>query len=195
MQLMNYIEKTDEWEQRAYKVLARFNWNNPDEIDMYDICWRYGVNIKPLDVPFLEDNIDYQSIKHLKAFSVPKSKARRGTIYLDPGLNTIEKKLILAEEFCHVYSHFNSQLDMDKHYLHKIENQAKRMAAYLIMPAKFIDQIYSAAINEPVLVSDIADHFLVTEDFAHYRLALTFKHRIDGFALLKNRLGSIEWYN
>lgn len=39
---------TTRWEidfwKRANKVISNFN-----EIDMYDICWMYGVKIKPLD--------------------------------------------------------------------------------------------------------------------------------------------------
>lgn len=191
---MTNIINIDDWEQRANKVLSHFNWNSPDEIDMYDICWKYGIKLKPLDVPFLDQGINYDSIKHLKAFSVPKSKARRGTIYLSPGLDAINKKLLIAEEFCHCYSHYSSQLNMDKHYIGKQEQQALRMAAYLLMPSKFLQDMYGSAINEPVLISDIADHFLVTEDFAHFRLKLTFNHRVDGFFQLKNRLGSVEWY-
>lgn len=160
---------------------------------MYEICWKYGIIIKPLDVPFLDPDIDYESIKHLKAFSVPKPKARRRTIYLAENQNTVYKKLLLAEEFCHIYSHFSSQLEMDKHYISKQEHQAKRMAAYLLIAAKFLEEVYAAAVNEPILVSDIADYFVVPEKFAKYRLELTYHHRVDGFALLKNRLGSIEW--
>jgi Zn-dependent peptidase ImmA (M78 family) len=193
MELQKCIIKTDYWEQRANRVLSHFDSKHPDEIDLYNICWRYGVKIKPLDSDFIDPNINYESIKHLKAFSVPKSKAHRGTIYLKPDLEAIEKKLILAEEFCHCYSHFSSQLNMDKLTINKIENQAKRMAAYLLMPAKFLKKVYAAAVSEPVLISDIADYFVVSEEFAQYRLKLTFQHQVDGFITLKNRLGSIEW--
>jgi len=186
--------KTDTWEERANKVLSHFNYQHPDEIDLYDICWRYGILIKPLEEDFLSHGTNYESIKHLKAFSIPKAKARRGTIYIKPELESIEKKLILAEEFCHCYAHFSSQLHMDSASIGKQERQAKRMAAYLLMPSKFLKEIYLAAISEAVLISDIADYFVVTEEFAHYRLELIYKHRIDGFAALKSRLGSIEWY-
>jgi hypothetical protein len=193
MQLTKNNIKTDEWEQRANRVLSHFGYKYPDEIDMYDICWRYGIVIKPLDQDYMDSNLIYDSIKHLKAFAVPKPKARRGTIYLKPGLNAVEKKLLLAEEFCHIYSHFSSQLEVDSQYINKQEKQALRMSAYLLMPAKFLKQIYKTAVYEPVLISDIADHFLVTEEFAQFRLKLTFQHRVDGFVLLKNRLSSLEW--
>ncbi len=51
MQLRQY---TDYWEERANKVLSHFHYTYPDEIDMYDICWRYGTRILPLDKPFTE---------------------------------------------------------------------------------------------------------------------------------------------
>ncbi|MEK4146411.1 ImmA/IrrE family metallo-endopeptidase [Robertmurraya sp. FSL W8-0741] len=194
MQLTNGITKTDDWEQRANKVLSHFNYQSPDEIDIYDICWRHGVSVKPLSSEFLEPQIDFDAIKHLRAFSIPKPKARRGIIYISSELDAVEKKILLAEEFCHCYSHYASQLNLDKHSISKMENQAKRMAAYLLMPAIFLKQVYAAAVSEPVLISDIADHFVVTEEFASYRLELTHKHKVDGFALLKERLGSIEWF-
>lgn len=195
MQLTKSKIKSDHWEQQANKVLSHFKYKNPDEIDMYDICWRYGISIKPLELDFIDMHLNYDSIKHLKAFSVPKPKARKGTIFLRSDLDAVEKKLLLAEEFCHCYSHYANQLNLDKHYILKMENQAKRMAAYLLMPAKFLKRIYATAVNEPVLISDIADHFVVTEDFAQYRLRLTFEHKVDGFITLKERLGSIEWFN
>lgn len=194
MQLTQIKESKDIWEEKANKVLSHFNYKYPDEIDMFDICWRYGIAIKPLEEDFLDDDLNYESISHLKAFSIPSKKGRRGTIYLKPGLDHIEKKLILAEEFCHIYSHYNSQLKADKHYLNKCENQAKRMAAYLLMPYSFLKDLLIQAESEPVLISDIADYFLVTEDFARFRLELIYKHKMDGFMTLKNRLGCVELY-
>ncbi|MCU9614128.1 ImmA/IrrE family metallo-endopeptidase [Caldibacillus lycopersici] len=183
----------DYWEERANYVLSHFNYRYPDEIDLYEICWKYGIKIMPLHPDFTETYVDYESINKLKSFSVLKSSGRRGTIFIAEGLNAIEKKLLLAEEFCHCYSHDSSQLHLDKHLINKQENQAKRMAAYLLMPFKFLKQIYQAAVTETVLISDIADYFVVTEEFARYRLELTYHHRVDGFATLKNKLGSLEW--
>ena len=104
MHLSDLHPNSDLWESHANTVLSHFKYNHPDEIDIFDICWRYGVSIEPLDSNYIQD-IDYDSISHLKAFSIPKSKGRRGTIYIQPELDAIEKKLLLAEEFCHVYSH------------------------------------------------------------------------------------------
>ena len=185
---------TDYWEERANKVLSNFNFIYPDEIDMYEICWRYGIRIMPLDEPFTKDFLDYDSISHLKAFSIPKSKNRRGTIFIRSDLDYIEKKILLAEEFCHVYSHYANQLTIDLVQINKIENQAKRMSAYLLMPKKFLKQVFNAALEQAVMISEIADYFLVTEEFAQFRLSLEFKHKIDGFAAIKNNIGTIEFF-
>ncbi|MCE4048048.1 ImmA/IrrE family metallo-endopeptidase [Bacillus sp. Au-Bac7] len=185
-------KKTDDWEQRANKVLSHFNYQNADEIDLYNICWRYGIVIKPLDQNYFTDTEEYTSINNLKSYSIPSNKARRGTIYIVPNLDPIEKRILLAEEFCHIYSHYSSQLSIDKLTLNKQESQAKRMAAYLLMPHRFLKEIYTAAMSEPILISDISDHFLVTEEFAHYRLELIYKHKIDGFIQLREQLWSLE---
>lgn len=194
MHSINCVIQPDEWEIRANKIHSHFNWDKPEDINLEELCWRYGVKIKSLDSKLLVEELTFESVEHLKAFSIPQKKGRRGTIYLSPYLNNIEKRLILAEEFCHCYAHFSSQLNIDNHCIHKQENQAKRMAAYLLMPAKFLNIIYENAINESVLISDIADYFLVTEEFAHFRIELIYKHKVDGFAVLKNRLESIDYF-
>ncbi|HBZ09159.1 MAG TPA: ImmA/IrrE family metallo-endopeptidase [Bacillus bacterium] len=183
----------DYWEERAYRVLSHFNYTYPDEIDMYDICWRYGIQIKPLELPFMDESVAYESISHLKALSIPKNKGRRGTIYLKPGLRPIEKKLILAEEFCHLYSHCQSQLSEDPYQIAKTENQAKRMAAYLLMPEHFLKTVFNVAIEEAVLISDIADFFVVTEEFVQYRMNLTYNKKMDALLYANGKLGTFEW--
>ncbi|WP_078379120.1 ImmA/IrrE family metallo-endopeptidase [Sutcliffiella halmapala] len=180
---------SDCWEERANKVLSNFNFSNPDEIDMYQICWKYGVKIKPLDMHFFDGEIN----GGIKAMSFPKEKGRRGVIYLLPNLDPLEKKVILAEEFCHCYSHHISQISSNDSLIAKTEAQAKRMAAYLLMPNKFLKNAYSAAEEEAVMISDIADYFVVSEEFAHYRLRLIFDRQVDGFGMVKGKLGSIEW--
>jgi len=190
---MHLLEnRIDTWEERANKVLLNFNYQYADEIDIYDICWRYGIIIKPLDHKYFAENEEYTAIKHLKSYSIPKKNGRRGTIYIVPNLDPIEKRILLAEEFSHIYSHYSSQLLTDKLSLDKQESQARRMAAYLLMPHRFLKDIYSAALNEPILISDIADHFLVTEEFAHYRLELIYKYKVDGFVQIRERLWSLE---
>lgn len=193
MQLRQLQITSDDWEERAKKVLSHFDYSYPDEIDMYDICWRYGIKILPLDAPFVE-GLDYQSISHLKALSIPKDTGRRGSIFIKEGLDPIEKKLLLAEEFCHVYSHHSSQLSIDKHSMEKTEKQAQKMAAYLLMPNKFMETVYDAAFDEAVLIPDIADYFVVTEEFAHYRFELTFNRADDALYALRGKLGTFEWY-
>ncbi len=193
MQPENIRIISDCWEDRANNVLSHFNFSYPDEIDLYDICWRFGIKIKPLDRNYMDNGIDYESIEHLKAFSTLKSTGRRGTIYLQPGLYSIEKKLLLAEEFCHLYSHCQQQLSVSEYELEKVENQAKRMAAYLIMPESFLRNVLNFAIDEPVLISDIADYFVVTEEFAHYRMKLKYHRNLDALFTLQGKLGTLEW--
>jgi Zn-dependent peptidase ImmA (M78 family) len=150
--------KTDYWEERAETVLSHFRFKHPDEIDIYEICRRYGIKIKPYDNVFYPDVLD----STIKAKAIP-TKDRRGIIYIQPGLNAIDKKLLLAEEFCHIYAHHQNQMCMGMHELAKSEYQAKRMAAYLLMPGRFLEDVYVAAADQAILISDIADYFLVNE--------------------------------
>ncbi|WP_313430896.1 ImmA/IrrE family metallo-endopeptidase [Siminovitchia terrae] len=193
MSLLELHNNADYWEERANRVLSHFNYTYPDEIDMYEICWRYGIQIKPLDEPFLDINLKYESIKHLKAWSIPNSQGRRGHIYLKPGLNALEKKLLLAEEFCHLYGHYQSQLTLNELELSKAENQAKRMAAYLLMPEHFLKTVFNVALEDAVLISDIADYFVVTEEFAQYRMNLTYNKKMDALLYVNGNLGTFEW--
>lgn len=183
----------DYWEERAEKVLSHFHYDYPDEINMFDICWKYGIKILPLDHSFLDDYVELESITNLQAFSIPKETGRRGAIFIREGLNDVEKKLLIAEEFCHLHTHHSLQLNMDKCILAKNEYQAKRMAAYLLMPQQFINKVYDAAYDEAVIISDIADYFLVTDEFAHYRMELIFNRRVDALMTRKGILGTIEW--
>ena len=112
---------TDYWEERAEQVLSHFHYTSPDEINIYDICWRYGIRILPLDYPFMDGSTEWEAIHNLKAFSVPKNRGRRGTIFIREGLNEIEKKLLVAEEFCHLYAHHSPQLSVDEYQLAKAE--------------------------------------------------------------------------
>ncbi|MBH0174749.1 ImmA/IrrE family metallo-endopeptidase [Fictibacillus sp. 23RED33] len=191
MQLKHLMPKTksDYWEERAEKVHSHFQFASADEIDILHICKRYGIKVLPLDVHFYEGDIE----DGIKAFSIPSSKGRKGVIYIRPGLNVIEKKLILAEEFCHIYSHYQCQLTLDKHAIGKLEAQAKRMAAYLLMPRKFLEEVYLAAEEQTVLITDIADHFLVDEETVQYRLQLEFDRKVDVIGSVGGKVGTIEW--
>ncbi|WP_166462356.1 ImmA/IrrE family metallo-endopeptidase [Psychrobacillus vulpis] len=191
--MLQQLDTTDYWEEKAEKVLSNFKYNNPDEIDIEDICWKYGIKIKPLDITFAEPYLDSEDIYFLKSFALPSEVDRRGTIFLKPGLNAIERKLLLAEEFCHIYAHHSSQLSLDIHSINKLENQAKRMSAYILMPNKFIQNVYNAAIEQPVLISNIADYFVVTEEFAHYRLELIFNRKVDSIFAIRGKVGFMEW--
>lgn len=188
---MQLRQHTDYWEERAEKVLSRFHYDNPEDIDIFEICRRFGIRVLPMDKPFFEGDFEYD--EGIKAFSIPKKKAKRGTIFIKEGLNEIEKKLLVSEEFCHLYSHHTSQLSVDKYIIAKNEKQAKRMSAYLLMPSRFIEKVYDSAMDEAVVISEIADYFFVTDEFAHYRMELIFHHKVDAFAALRGRLGTLEW--
>jgi Zn-dependent peptidase ImmA (M78 family) len=192
MQLKHLLPKTkfDFWEERAEKVLSHFQFASADEIDIIHICKRYGIKVLPLDVHFYDGDIE----DGIKAFSLPSSKGRKGVIYIQPGLNAIEKKLILAEEFCHIYAHYQCQLTLDKYSIGKLEAQAKRMATYLMMPKRFLEEVYLAAEEQTVLISDIADHFLVDEETAQYRLQLEFDRKVDVIGTVGGKVGFIEFF-
>ncbi|WCK55385.1 ImmA/IrrE family metallo-endopeptidase [Aneurinibacillus sp. Ricciae_BoGa-3] len=178
------------WEERANKVLLHFNFKHPDEIDIEEICYRYGVKIMPLDEIFCPEMVD----KPLNAFSIPSTKGRRGIIFIRPGLNPIDKKILLAEEFCHIYAHHVSELLADKILLDKTEQQAKRMSAYLLMPRQFMKIMYDEMPAEGLAIEEIADIFLVTEEFAQYRLELDFDQKaISVISRWRGQYGSIEW--
>nr|WP_269136024.1 ImmA/IrrE family metallo-endopeptidase [Sporosarcina cyprini] len=139
--------------------------------------------------------VEIENLEGTKAFSIPKEKDRRGTIFLKENLPHVERKLLIAEEFCHLYAHYSSQLSIDEYILAKNEHQAKRMSAYLLMPIRFLEKVYDEALDEAVLISDIADYFFVTEEFAHYRLKLIFKHKVDAITSLRGKIGTFEWIN
>lgn len=181
---------TNKYEDYANKVLSHFKINYPDEIDLYELCWRYGIKIKPL----APDYCPYEVDKSIKAFSISTGMNRRGLIYLDPDLDSIAKKICLAEEFCHLYLHHNNQLIKSIYEINKTEKQAKKMSAYLLMPSRFIKDVYNAAYEQPVMVSEIADYFLVTEEFAHYRLELMYSHHVEAILKFKGKLGTIGYF-
>ncbi|WP_313893929.1 ImmA/IrrE family metallo-endopeptidase [Psychrobacillus sp.] len=185
--------KVDTWEELAEKVLSNFKYGSPDEIDIEDICWKYGIKIKPLDIHFAESYLESEDIGSLKSFALPSEIDRRGTIFLKPGLNAIERKLLLAEEFCHIYAHHSSQIEIDICSINKLENQARRMSAYLLMPYRFVQNIYNMALDQPVLISHIADYFVVSEEFAQYRIELIFNRKIDAIFPIRGKLGAMEW--
>jgi Zn-dependent peptidase ImmA (M78 family) len=192
IQHLQSIKTTDPWEQHAYKVLAHFNYKYPDEIDMEEICWKYGIHIMPLE----KELFDGEIIENMKAFSIARKNGKRGVIYLRNGLDPVERKVIIAEEFCHIYGDCSNQIIVDYLQLGRSEKQAKRMAAYLLMPFYFLIKVLQENFhNQSALVSEVADHFLVTEELAHYRLECLFQHRVDLVTHIYGKLGSIEWFD
>lgn len=86
---------TDYWEERANRVLSRFNYGRPCEIDIYDICFKYGIQLRPLDE---EDNVK------LEAYSIAHPKARTGVIYLKESLSEVKKSSSSLKNFA-IYMH------------------------------------------------------------------------------------------
>lgn len=160
----------------------------PDQIDVDDICWKYSIDIMPFDPIYCPDHYE----DGLKSFSTCNDLDRRGMIFLRSSLDRIERKEILAEEFCHVYIDTSNQLNCDSMQLIKSEKRAKRMAAYLLMPYFFLLDVMNLAYEQDLLVSEISDHFLVTEEFAHYRLELLLNHRVDHITNMNGKLGTLE---
>ncbi|AQS55265.1 ImmA/IrrE family metallo-endopeptidase [Novibacillus thermophilus] len=168
----------DTWEDKANSVLSNFNFRYPDEIDMGYICWRYGIKLLPTEE---------------SSYSIP-SEGRKGIIFVQHDLDHINKRIVIAEEFCHLYNHYSNQLGKKDYEINKDEKQAKKMAAYLLMPKQFLDHIYNAAFDQAVMISEIADYFLVTEEFAQFRLELIHKRKIDAIIRFGDKLGTIEWF-
>lgn len=69
------------------------------------------------------------------------------------------------------------------------------MAAYLLMPISFLRNVFDVALEHPVLVSEIADYFLVTEEFAQYRLELIYKQNIHALWSMKGKVGALSYFN
>ncbi|WP_082023317.1 ImmA/IrrE family metallo-endopeptidase [Sporosarcina koreensis] len=109
-----------------------------------------------------------KNLTFYEAYSIFYHRGRWRTLFIKKEQNPVMQKLLLAEEFYHVYANQILQLTSSETVIHKQEAQAKRMAAYLLMPERFICDVYEAALNEAMLISEIADYFLVADEFAHY---------------------------
>lgn len=158
MKLYNLLPRpNDHLEEKANAVLSHFNFKTPNEVDLSMICWHYGIKIVS---------------SNGMSFSVP-TKNRRGVIYLQKGLRFTERRVICAEEFSHLYLHFSSQINNHYRNVGKVESQAKRMAAYLLMPQYLLEKFeFGSFFEQEALVAEVADYFRVTEEFAYYRLEM-----------------------
>lgn len=78
----------DFWEEQANKVLSRFSYEHPYEIDLYEICFNYGVRLKAL-----EEN------SKMEAYSIAYEKGRTGVIYLKESLSSVKKSSSLLKNF------------------------------------------------------------------------------------------------
>ncbi|WP_096201930.1 ImmA/IrrE family metallo-endopeptidase [Bacillus sp. FJAT-45350] len=149
----------------AKQVHSNFNFNAPYQIDIEYICSRYGMSIKELPPSEVSTGL-----------SIASKNNRKGTIFINRELVGKRRKEILAEEFCHIYSQHTNQLSADSGYIDKLEEYARRMSAHLLIPDCMLSnvEVYEGG-EDYIIVSEIADHFDVTEEFAHYRLTLEFQ--------------------
>ncbi|ABR48540.1 protein of unknown function DUF955 [Alkaliphilus metalliredigens QYMF] len=121
----------------------------------------------------------YRNIKvfHLNQGSKTIIKKNKAIILLDSQLPPREERQELAEEFCHALLHLGNQID-NTTIIDKQENQAKRMAAYLLCPIHIIKNI-SVPSDTYAMIDELADVFFVTPEFMKYRLSLIWGQDID----------------
>ncbi len=160
MQLSNLIpsQNTSYLEDKANSILKNNGIKHPWEIDIEKIVQQYH-NIK-----FFYMNCDSKTI-------IKKNKA---IIMVNSNLSYNEKRQQLAEEFSHALLHLGNQLTYyNDIYLDKQENQAKRMAAYLLCPLFMIKEL-SIDMDNYTMLDEMAEIFDVTNEFMKYRLSLIF---------------------
>ena len=66
------------------------------------------------------------------------------------------------------------------------------ISLHLLIPSQFINTNYDATYDEAIVLSDIADHFLGTEEFAHYQMELIFNRKVDTVVSHKGAPGTIS---
>jgi Zn-dependent peptidase ImmA (M78 family) len=149
------------WERHANEVLSHFIFNYPFQIDIYEICRRYQIKV-----------IERDDLDECDAFSIPLLHGQKGLIYVRKEMDKRQKRILLAEEFCHIYCHCLNQLHIDDiSLIDKSEYQAKKMAAFLLIPDELIKgfDVQHYGIN---FVYELADEFNVTYEFMKCRLEI-----------------------
>ncbi|MBW5468477.1 ImmA/IrrE family metallo-endopeptidase [Brevibacillus formosus] len=165
-------------EERANKVLKKFNYKYPYQIDIEQVCDYYKIKIKPSPEPDL-------------TYSVCTG-FRKGFIFLPKTHDYVKFKELVGEEFGHLYLHTISQTQTTKCLLAQQERQAKNFSAYLYMPTKMLRDVI-ISYDQPVDITNLAEEFLVSEEFAYYRLSLIFPEKADAIARSKGGFGYIKW--
>lgn len=164
MKLRGYLQKSEEckFEKMANKVLKNINFSHPCDIDLYELCELYGMKLLQYDY----EVADYAS-------SVFSSKGRRGVITLSKKIsNEYKERVLLAEEFSHLYLHQIDQLTADKYQINKMENQAFKLASNILMPTEWLlnIEVFPYLNQKFIMAEQVASEFNVTAEFAYARL-------------------------
>ncbi|MDK2920157.1 MAG: hypothetical protein PWQ37_2890 [Candidatus Petromonas sp.] len=174
MQLSDLIpsQNTNFLEDKANIILRNNKISKPWEIDIEKIIQGYK------NIRFFYIDSDSNTI-------IKKDKA---LILINNKLNYKEKREELAEEFSHALLHLGNQLNYHNSlYLDKQENQAKRMAAYLLCPLSMIKEL-SVDMDTYTMIDEMAEIFDVTNDFMKYRLSLIFGVDIEYITRFNNEV-------
>lgn len=150
-------------EDKAEYILKQNNVKYPQDINLEQIIQNYK-NIK---------------VFYMKQDSKTIIKKNKIIIIVNNTLSYREQRQELAEEFCHALLHLGNQINyFNTINLDKQEQQAKRMAAYLLCPTYIFKNI-SVPYDTYVLVDELADIFNVTTEFMQYRLKLIWGQDLD----------------
>ena len=152
--------RKDPFEKMSLDILKNFSFNFPYEIDMYDLCDAYGMRVVPSLFP---GDVNY---------AVSGKKGRRGVIHLCVVEESRIVRETLAHEFSHLYLHQMNQLLSSNVVTDKMEKQAFKLAANILMPTKDLlnIEVYPDSNTTAFVASNIAEYFGVTTEFAYKRL-------------------------
>lgn len=136
---------------------------------------------KILDQLGIQTPVDLNLRKIAKHFRIPvifrpenSSAQRFGDKYLiivDKRLSLEKRREQLAEEICHCLLPMGNQLLQKEWETNKQENLAKRMAAYLLIPRRFISQL-NISEDDVETVEQFSNIFTVTPYMVRYRFEL-----------------------
>lgn len=164
MRLKDFIieGKKSDYEKIAENILKDFHFSHPSQLDIYDLCEHYGMRVSILES---ED---------MHSHSIASGNGRKGIIFLERTNSIALERQILAEEFSHLYIHAKNQLFIDAHEINKMELQATKLAAHLLIPDKWLlnIQVFPEYNLMSILASDVANEFNVTPEFAYKRLKM-----------------------
>lgn len=144
-------------EDKANQILEQFTINSPQDMNLRKIAKHFKI-----PVHFLSENSNAQRFgdKYL--------------IIIDNRLSLPERREKLAEEICHCLLPMGNQLLQSKWEINKQENLALRMAAYLLMPRKFILNL-DVPDDESLGFEYYSNYFNVTPNMVRFRFELDYQ--------------------